>query len=140
MSIPRGLYNRNPGNIRKSKTGWLGKIRGRDRSFETFDSMAHGVRALALNLIAYQEKHGCHTVRQLITRWAPRNENNTGAYIHAVAEALGVSPDARIDVRNRFTMTGLVWAIAGHENGPAMAAKYMNRHEVDAGVAMAIGG
>lgn len=118
---PRGIRNHNPGNIRHGDK-WQGaaKIkneRDRDPDFVQFESPAWGIRALARVLIAYQDKHDLRTVRGIIGRWAPPNENDTGAYVRSVAAKMGVSPDDEIDVYQYATMRPLVEAIIRHENG-----------------------
>jgi hypothetical protein len=57
------------------------------------------------------------TVAEIIRRWAPNNENNTAAYIAAVAHTTGFLPDQQIDVTEPEIMTKLVIAIVRHENG-----------------------
>ena len=49
-------------------------------------------------LETYQNKHGLTTVSQMISRWAPPNENNTTNYSTFVATEMGISPDAQIDL------------------------------------------
>ena len=49
-------------------------------------------------LETYQNKHGLTTVNQMISRWAPPNENNTTNYANFVASEMGISPDAQIDL------------------------------------------
>ena len=113
--IPRGIRNNNPGNIRKGND-WQGeRSRQTDREFEQFSTPEYGIRALAKILLAYERKHGLNTVRTLITRWAPPNENNTDAYANAVAGSLGVDADTPINVAEH--LQGLVSAIIRHENG-----------------------
>ena len=56
-------------------------------------------------------------IRGLINRWAPPGENNTEAYVAAVASAAGVGPDDEIDVDTAAVMTALVKGIIMHENG-----------------------
>lgn len=116
---PRGIRNFNPGNIRHVKgTRWQGMSANQnDTEFVQFTGPQWGIRAIARTLITYQDKHGLRTIRQIIGRWAPPNENNTESYIRQVATRLGVSPDARIDVYEYRTMRGLVEAIIRHENG-----------------------
>jgi hypothetical protein len=46
-------------------------------------------------LIAYQDKHGLRTIRQIVSRWAPPTENNTNAYVRAVAADTGWMPTSR---------------------------------------------
>ena len=116
---PRGIRNFNPGNIRHVKgTRWQGMSANQnDTAFVQFTGPQWGIRAIARTLITYQDKHDLRTIRQIIGRWAPPNENNTESYIRQVATRLGVSPDARIDVYDYHTMRGLAEAIIRHENG-----------------------
>jgi hypothetical protein len=122
MKNSRGERNNNPGNIRISPINWQGKVAGVDKSFETFADPRAGIRALAVNLRTYQNVHGLNTVRQIITRWAPASENDTGAYVRAVAAALGVGPDDAINLADRQTLADLVTAIIKHENGRVIYA------------------
>lgn len=117
---PRGIRNQNPGNIRHALgTRWQGSAGTQtDPSFVQFVGAKWGIRAIARTLITYQDKHKLRTVRQIIDRWAPPSENNTQAYIRAVASRIGVSPEQRIDVYDYPVMHALVLAIIRHENGP----------------------
>lgn len=116
---PRGIRNFNPGNIRHVKgTRWQGMSANQnDTAFVQFTGAQWGVRAIARTLITYQDKHDLRTVRLIIGRWAPPNENNTESYIRQVATRVGVSPDGRIDVYDYRTMKALAEAIIRHENG-----------------------
>lgn len=115
MNIPRGIRNNNPGNIRHGDK-WAGLSATQpDAAFCSFISPEYGIRALARVLLNYERKHGLNTVRGIITRWAPPNENDTTAYVNAVARKLGVAPDTRIDVAT--VLPALVPAIIAHENG-----------------------
>ena len=82
----RGLRNNNPLNIRRTATRWLGaRIEQTDKSFVQFTSMAYGYRAAWKILQSYYERF-CRegtsfTVRNIVSRWAPPNENDTEAYI-----------------------------------------------------------
>ena len=119
---PRGVRNRNPGNIDRSGTAWQGEDRSadaiaREHRFCVFLTPQAGFRALAKVLLTYRRKYGLHTVADIIHRWAPPVENDTGAYVAQVARAVGVSPSATIDVREARVMFAIVKAIARHENG-----------------------
>lgn len=116
---PRGIRNFNPGNIRHAKgTRWQGMSANQnDKDFVQFTGPQWGIRAIARTLITYQDKHGLRSIRQVIGRWAPPNENNTEAYIRQVATRVGVSPDGQIDIYDYRTMRTLVEAIIRHENG-----------------------
>lgn len=118
-SQPRGIRNHNPGNIDRDGTPWQGMAadQSSDPRFVVFASAEWGIRALARLLITYQDKHRLRTVRGIVARYAPPGENDTGAYANAVASAIGVGPDALIDVHQYSTMEPLVQAIIRHENG-----------------------
>lgn len=128
MSDPtkaRGYRNKNPGNLDyhpsinwQGQTGrgdhWLPASQQRFAAFETHE---HGIRALARNLVTYQERHGLNTVRGIINRYAPPIENDTGAYVTAVARALGIGRDEPLDVQTWEVMRPMVEAIITHELG-----------------------
>lgn len=111
---PRGIRNNNPGNIRKSATDWRGKV-GDDGAFVTFDSPVNGIRAMARILLNYQKNYGLNTIRKLVSRWAPPNENNTADYTNFVAARAGVSAEAKIVVRDMLPV--LLPAFIQMENG-----------------------
>lgn len=121
MKKTRGIRNNNPGNIDfNPRNKWLGQVGREDHPnprFAKFESAEYGIRAIARLLITYQTKHKLNTVRQIIDRWAPPVENDTGSYARAVASALKVSPDSRIMVSNPETMRVLITSIIRHENG-----------------------
>ena len=113
---PRGIRNHNPGNIRHSKTHWMGQADEQpDKSFVAFEAPVYGIRALYKVLKTYQSKHGLKTIRDMINRWAPPNENDTDAYVNAVAAACGVHPEQQIELPP--IAEKLVAAIIKHENG-----------------------
>lgn len=116
--IARGLRNNNPGNLRPGREPWLGQSAQQgDPDFLVFATPEFGLRALIRTLCTYRTAHGCRTVRALISRWAPATENDTEAYVQAVARHCGVGPDAEIEVFDPRTMTALVEAIIRRENG-----------------------
>ena len=71
--LSRGYRNRNPGNIEHLATNkWLGlETPPSDGRFCRFRSHQHGIRALAVLLQSYQDRHGLRTVRGIVARWAP---------------------------------------------------------------------
>lgn len=114
-ALPRGIRNNNPGNLERTGTKWKGMAAQQsDPRFIVFEAPSWGVRALGRVLKTY-ESRGLDTVRAIVNRWAPPIENNTSAYVTAVARALGVSPDQRISVDAR--LAELAAAIIKHENG-----------------------
>lgn len=112
--LPRGIRNKNPGNLRPGSP-WVGALGDDGDGYLIFDTPENGIRALAKNLLTYYRRHGLDTVAGIINRWAPPSENNTGSYVRAVAAALGVPPDAKINVPAQ--LEPLTVAIIRHENG-----------------------
>ena len=123
MKTPRGIRNNNPGNLDKGSP-WQGLVANPDEPrFCTFKDPVWGIRALAVTLITYHDKRrakdgsSIDTIREVIERWAPPNENNTDAYINEVSKAVGVTADMIIDLHDYDILRPLVEAIIRHENG-----------------------
>lgn len=117
MTSPRGIRNNNPGNIVKSDAAWQGKVDGDDPRFETFNTPHNGLRALAKQLLRYQDTYGLKTIREIINRWAPSIENDTESYENAVSNEVGVGVDYPLDLHVEIMLQRLVTAIVRHENG-----------------------
>ncbi|EDP61596.1 hypothetical protein BAL199_07918 [alpha proteobacterium BAL199] len=133
-ALARGIRNHNPGNLRRSSDPWQGLAAEQtDAEFFQFASAKWGIRALARTLIAYQDRVGLKTIQQMIGRWAPPNENDTGAYVRAVAASVGVGEDDEIDVHDYAILRPLTLAIIRHENGHQ---PYTDA-EIDAGLVLA---
>ena len=65
-------------------------------------------------------------------------ENNTAAYVNAVASALGVGPDdPTVNVHDYDTMQQLVRAIVAHENGHAPKGDWYGPEVYDEGLRLA---
>ncbi|MBC3468726.1 structural protein [Pseudomonas sp. RW10S2] len=135
QSLPRGVRNRNPGNIDFSPANnWVGQI-GKEPGgrFCIFDTPENGIRALGKLLQTYYNKHGLRTVTAIIKRWAPEVENDTSAYVRAVAQRCGLSPSEPIkNIKDEKILGGLVHAIIKHENAnyeypPAIFAEGVRR-------------
>lgn len=89
-----------------------------------------------MTLKTYHEKYGLNTIRGIISRWAPANENNTEAYVRSVAIALGRDADERLDLAgNPQLYLALAKAIARHENGTD--AKSIPEESWDSGARLA---
>ena len=131
MSV-RSARNNNPGNIEANSTKWVGQsgVEPEGR-FATFDTPAHGVRAMGRTLETYQNKHGLTTVADMINRWAPPNENNTSNYANFVAGQMGISPNQQIDLsENPALAQKMVQAMIKMEGG-AEAEAYFAPHISD---------
>lgn len=124
--LPRGIRNHNPGNIEYNPSvKWRGQI-GSDGRFIQFQSPEYGIRAIVKILLTYQRKYRLKNITQIINRWAPPVENNTNAYIQAVAAKLAISATAPIDINDPTTARELVKAIISHENGQKYSNYYPN--------------
>lgn len=116
VSLPRGLRNNNPGNIRKSGDDWQGlSSRHDDGEFFIFTNPFWGLRALARILINYRRKHDINTIRGIIERYAPSNENDTEVYIAAVSKQTGIGPEQPFVIDAALDL--LLPAIVRHEIG-----------------------
>lgn len=97
MSVPRGIRNNNPLNIRKGNN-WKGERKVQtDKAFEEFETLQYGLRA-GLKLIRNQisgfngSRPKFNTIGKLIKVWAPPSENATDKYIDFVSQAVGKQP------------------------------------------------
>ena len=125
MFSERGLRNNNPMNMIKG-IEWQGlalpsEMTPRQRAegkFAVFVAPEWGIRAGVRNLHTYREKYGLVTVRGIISRWAPEeDDNDVEAYVQAVSEGMSVDPDQKLDTTDPVTLAGLVRGIIQHENG-----------------------
>lgn len=115
---PRGIRNNNPGNIRLSRTTYKGEVTpSSDKAFKQFESMAYGYRAVFVTLRHYHTNLGLKTIRQMISRWAPPSENNTGSYVKYVSDAAHYDCDAAVDIKDKNLMVKIVSAMSFVENG-----------------------
>ena len=76
---------------------------------------------------------GLKNIKQMIGRWAPPNENDTGAYVRVVAASVGVGPNDEINAHDYAVLRPLTLAIIRHENGQQ---PYTDA-EIDAGLVLA---
>ena len=120
--LPRGIRNNNPLNIRRTaKDQWKGlRAQQTDASFCQFESLDYGWRAAFYLLTrTYYHKYRLFTIRAIISRWAPPNENLTSTYIQNVCRLTEIPPDEPIgipsDQPERWMAVG--WAMAIQENG-----------------------
>lgn len=115
--IPRGIRNRNPGNIELGKDEWKGMADEQtDPRFITFDFMEYGVRAIVRILRSYGRR-GVSTIEEIVETWAPPFENDTEAYINTVERISGVDRATEIDVQDVDALVGVVKGIIVQENG-----------------------
>lgn len=115
--LPRGERNNNIGNIDyradRQRPGQVGS----DGRIVIFDTPEHGVQSAVEVLHVYRDKYGLDTLRGLIGRWAPPNENDTGGYINFMSKQLGVGPDQKLDLNDPALVGKLITAKGTMENG-----------------------
>ncbi len=120
MTLPRGILNNNPGNLREPPGGgdqWKGeRTTDDDPAFEEFETPEYGIRALAKVLLRYHRVYELNTVTEMIYRWAPPSENDTEAYVKQVAARMGIEPNLDFFL-TRGMLELMVRAIIKHENG-----------------------
>ena len=114
--LPRGIRNKNPGNI-KLGTDWDGLAAEQsDPTFCTFSEAVMGIRALMRILLTYRFTHDKKNIDSIIRRWAPPSENDTEAYIKFVAKRMEIDPMDNID-NSIEAYLPLVKSIIQMENG-----------------------
>lgn len=115
---PRGLRNNNPGNIRRNNDVFQGEVNpSRDKEFKQFKTMPYGYRAIFKILSNYYRIYRLTTIRKMISRWAPENENNTAAYVSLVSSYSGIPADDPIDIGSKEQMIRIVAGMSKVENG-----------------------
>ncbi|MCU6377803.1 structural protein [Morganella morganii] len=122
MSKPaRGERNNNPGNIDYNPANkWQGQL-PHDPKIESrfcrFQSPEYGIRAIYKLLQTYQTKYGLNSVKAIINKYAPPNENNTAGYINRAAADIGIGINDHLDTKDKKTGIALATAIVGVELG-----------------------
>ena len=101
INMKRGLRNNNPLNIRHSADKWQGaRINQTDKSFVQFETMAYGYRAAWKVLESYwkhfKQEGQPFTVRNIIHRWAPSEENDADAYVKTVLNITSLGGNERL--------------------------------------------
>ena len=126
--MSRGIANCNPGNIRRSRVRYKGECHpSTDESFKQFEAMEWGYRAIFILLDTYRVRYGLCTLREMISRYAPPEENHTALYIDAVCDVTGIAPDERLNTRCREDMVPVVAAMSRVENGAAANLREVER-------------
>lgn len=125
--IPRGIRNNNPLNIRVGNV-WLGEVKNpTDPHFEQFNSMEFGLRAGFVLLRRYIRHYKRLTIEDIISSWAPSNENNTRAYIDTVVRVSGIPRNEILHYSNKETMCKLVDAMCFVENGTHISMEKISK-------------
>jgi len=138
--------NMNPLNIRfDRKTNWFGSRLKDKRGFVQFCAFSYGYRAAVMILRSYA-KRNVRTIGEIIERWAPRNENDTEAYINSVlsfmsprqSEPFTVDRETIIDLKNRELVVQLLLAMTRVEMGANAAQVHSMRTYAELGYDLAV--
>ena len=115
-TLPRGLRNNNPLNIRHNSDTFQGEIKGTDKAFKTFSCMPYGYRAGFVILHTYLMR-GENTIAKIVSRFAPPIENDTGKYIEFVENHSGISRHKELRATDGSDYILIVSAMSFMENG-----------------------
>lgn len=116
-TVPRGIRNNNPLNIRIGNV-WLGEVKNHtDPDFEQFVHIKYGLRAAFVLLRRYINHYHRNTVPMILSAWAPATENNTTKYIDYVCQHAHISSTQSLTFDDKPTMVLLVKAMAKYETG-----------------------
>ena len=132
----RGERNNNPGNVRaspwtKKQPGYVGEDSGGFAIFDTPESGRAVQNQLLSNYGGQAEKgktsprgYPLNTVRGIVDKWAPTNENQTDTYIDFVSKKSGLDPDKPLDMNDMATVNKLSSAMTIKELGYPSAARF----------------
>ncbi|MDE1715748.1 hypothetical protein PWG14_25100 [Chromobacterium amazonense] len=122
--LPRGLRNNNPGNLQYVGQAGAVKEAGAGGRFAVFATPQAGLDAMAQQLRRYANS-GLTSVNSIVRKWAPASENNTAAYVAAVARRMGVDGNQSLDLGRPEVLRSLMDAMIVHENGRNPYARQM---------------
>lgn len=95
-----------------------------ERRFARYDTPEEGIRGLGDQLMSYYNGTSkavgyqkLQNIDQIISKFAPPNENNTKAYKASLSKQLGVGVGDTLDLKNPDVMTKVVRAISTVEGG-----------------------
>ena len=123
-------YLNNPCNIRKNNTIWLGQIRS-DKPFCEFDTLVHGLRAVFKILATYHSR-GYVTIPDMMSHYAPPNENNTRSYINFVCNHCHYPRTSSVDLYDKTLMKSIVRYMCLIESSTAVSDSVLDSAYLDA--------
>jgi len=105
----------NPFNLRDYNQNWEGQT-GATEGFVDYEDERSGVRA-ADKLLENYGKQGVATIRDIVSKFAPANENDTEAYIEFVSSQTGIPSEQPIDMDNAVDRRKVLAAMGQMESG-----------------------
>ena len=103
------LAKNNIFNIRAGSAKWVG-MTGTRKGFVEFDTREHAIRAWLILMRTYRNSYGCRTIRQIVTRFAPPSENDTGLYVKQCASWAGMDADRELTCLTDYAFLGAAMA------------------------------
>ena len=97
-------------NIRATGTKWQGQT-GQKKGFCEFIDQEHCIRAWLVLMRTYRRKHGCNTIRTIVTRFAPPTENDTLLYIRQMVRWTSIGADAVLTGSFDYCFLGAAMAL-----------------------------
>lgn len=128
---PLGIRNNNPGNIEPDKrSNWIGAT-GVNGRFLTFSEPLYGLRAMARNLANQKRLYGLNTIRNMLYKYAPPEDNNdTASYIAFVESKSGYDAREEIDFEDEHVLLNVMKAMIRMENGENPYSDELIQHAI----------
>lgn len=102
----------NPGNLRWAEG--YGTHNTQSGKFAVFPTLDEGVLAATKQLQIYGSK-GINNVKEIVSKWAPSNENDTAAYIRHVVKSTKFSENEKLNLNDPAVLAKLISAMATKE-------------------------
>lgn len=143
-ALPRGIRNKNPGNLRHAVTSHC-KSSLLDK-FAVFETSGDGLANLALLCWQFYFQHSLRTPFAFVSRYAPASENDVTLYVGIVCKYLRIDPSkaksADMKLQNDWALIDLMRAIVHVENGPpplghSLSGEWCGPYDLAASVARA---
>ena len=120
------LGGRNPMSIRQGNQNWEGETgtyssKG-SGDFVEYESPEYSFRAADKLLTNYSDLYGLNSVRGILNRYAPPEDNNpTEEYIDFVSTQAGIDPDQELDLNNPEIRSAILSPMAQFESKTAIS-------------------
>ncbi|HDM8446413.1 TPA: hypothetical protein P0O00_001722 [Yersinia enterocolitica] len=102
----------NPGNLRWADG--YGTHNTKSGKFAVFPTLDEGVLAATKQLQIYGSK-GINNVKDIVSKWAPSNENDTASYIRHVVKSTKFSETEKLNLNDPAVLAKLISAMATKE-------------------------